>query len=396
MAAAVALMLCLGGIYAWSVFVEPLRSQHALTAAQTQTVFGLAIAAFTVTMVFAGRLLERCGPAPVAAAGGALFGSGYLAASASGGSYPIILGGVGLLSGAGTGCCYVSALSSCVRWFPGKSGLVAGVAVAGFGGGAILLNALAGRLLEQTGDALAVFRFVGLAYGTVTALCGLSLSFPPGAPGSRARPAPARELLHQPRFRSLAAGIFCGTFSGLMVVGSIKPLGVAAGLQAGDAGLAVSALAAGNILGRLVWGAVHDRLGPPAIPLSLAALSAALVLLHPAASSAAAFAMAAALTGFGFGACFVVYAAQVSRDYGREGVATVHPLIFLFYGLSGLAGPPVGGAVFDRTGSYAAALAIAVAVTAAGALLTVRLGALNAPQPGPQAGGRRLEPALKD
>jgi OFA family oxalate/formate antiporter-like MFS transporter len=173
--ASVAMMLCLGGIYGWSVFVTPLRLQYGLTATQTQVIFGAAIAVFTATMVLAGRLLERVGPAPVAAVGGALFGGGYLLASASDGSFWLILPGVGLLSGAGTGCCYVSALSSCVRWFPSVRGLVTGVAVAGFGGGAIALTLIAARALELSGDVLTLFRLIGLAYGGVVVLSALML-----------------------------------------------------------------------------------------------------------------------------------------------------------------------------------------------------------------------------
>jgi len=371
--ASVAMMLCLGGIYGWSVFVTPLRLQYGLTATQTQVIFGAAIAVFTATMVLAGRLLERVGPALVAAVGGALFGGGYLLASASDGSFWLILPGVGLLSGAGTGCCYVSALSACVRWFPSVRGLVTGVAVAGFGGGAIALTLIAARALELSGDVLTLFRLIGLAYGGVVVLSALMLSFPSGSGRSESGHLPVREVLRQRRFWSLAAGMFCGTFSGLMVVGNIQPIGQSAGLEAGAAALAVMTLAAGNTVGRIVWGSIHDRIGPASIAASLLTLSLAILLVLPSASSASLFAGAALLVGLGFGACFVVYAAQVARDYGPSGIGSVYPLVFLFYGVSGLAGPPVGGAVFDRTGSYAAALAIAAAVTALGVLLSTVL-----------------------
>ncbi len=368
------MMLCLGGIYAWSVFVTPLRLQFGLTAAQTQLIFGLAIAVFTSTMVLAGRLLERWGPAPVAAVGGALFGGGYLLASISGGEFALLLPGIGLLSGAGTGCCYVSALSSCVRWFPSIRGLVTGIAVAGFGGGAIGLTIIAGHLMQHTGDVLNVFRLIGLFYGGMVFLSALALSFPQGSARSDGAVLPLQDVLRQRQFWSLAIGMFCGTFSGLMVVGNIQPIGLTAGLEAGAAGLAVMTLAVGNTLGRIVWGTVHDRIGRASIPASLLVLTLALLLVVPSASSTVSFAIAAALVGFGFGACFVVYAAQVARDYGPSGIGRVYPLVFLFYGLSGLAGPPIGGALFDLTGRYTAALAAAAAVTLAGIIISTLFG----------------------
>ncbi|MGQ9808113.1 MAG: MFS transporter [Armatimonadota bacterium] len=394
--ASVAMMLCLGGIYAWSVFVTPLRLQFGLTAAQTQLIFGLAIAVFTSTMVLAGRLLERWGPAPVAAVGGALYGGGYLLASVSGGKFALLLPGIGLLSGAGTGCCYVSALSSCVRWFPSIRGLVTGIAVAGFGGGAIGCTILAGRLMEHSGDVLNVFRLIGLMYGGVVFLSALALSFPQGSARSDGGVLPLRDVLRQRQFWSLAIGMFCGTFSGLMVVGNIQPIGLTAGLEAGAAGLAVMTLAAGNTVGRIVWGTVHDRIGRASIAASLLALCLALLLVLPSASSKLLFAAAASLVGFGFGACFVVYAAQVARDYGPSGIGQVYPVIFLFYGLSGLAGPPVGGAVFDRTGSYGAAIAIAVAVTALGLVLSTILGTRKATRPEHDRAGVGLSSALTE
>lgn len=371
--ASVIMQLCLGGVYAWSVFVTPLISDYGFSAAKTQIVFGVAIAAFTVAMVFAGRLQERRGPRFVATIGGLLFGCGYIIASFSGGAFPLILLGIGLIGGIGIGFGYVCPLATCVKWFPESKGLVTGLAVAGFGGGAVVLSQVAGTLLDRGSNVLQVFRIVGLIYGVVVVSCAMLLRNPGGVLQETRGGVPIGNLFRQRNFWSLFAGMFCGTFAGLMVIGNTKPIGVSAGLDPKQAGLAVASLAVGNAIGRVLWGAIHDRIGRSAIPLSLAALCMAVLLLLPSASLGSTFSLVASLIGFGFGACFVVYAAQVAAEYGPNAVGTVYPFIFLSYGSSGILGPTVGGALFDKTGNYAASLGVAALITALGIAATVLL-----------------------
>ncbi len=371
--ASVAIQLCLGGVYAWSVFVTPLRSAYGLSTAQTQIIFGVMFAAFTVTMVFAGRLMEKRGPRLVATIGGLMFGCGYVLASISGGAFPLLLLGIGIIGGAGIGFCYVCPLATCVKWFPQSKGLVTGLAVAGFGGGAVLLSLLAGALIERGSNVLEVFRVVGLAYGAVLVGCAMLLRVPKETSQQPQVGVSLRRLLCHGGFWSLASGMFCGTFAGLMVVGNIKPIGVSAGLNPQEAGLAIVTLAVGNTAGRVLWGAVYDKIGRSVIPLSLAVLCMAVVVLLPSASSGPTFALAAALVGLGFGACFVVYAAEVSAEYGPHAIGNVYPIIFLAYGFSGIMGPPVGGALFDKTGSYLAAMVVAAIIVASGIIATTLL-----------------------
>jgi len=132
--ASVLIQLCLGGIYAWSGFVPQLNASYGISVAQTQLVFGVSIAMFTGAMVWSARLVEHRGPRVVASIGGVLFGLGYLTASFSGGHFPVLLLGIGVLAGIGTGFGYSCLLPNCMRWFPDHKGLVTGVAVAGFGG----------------------------------------------------------------------------------------------------------------------------------------------------------------------------------------------------------------------------------------------------------------------
>lgn len=380
------LQTILGGVYAWSAFVPSLSGRHALTQAQCGMIFGLAIAVFAVAMVPAGRLLPRVGARPLAAVGACLFAAGYLVASFSDGRFPLLLLGIGVIAGTGIGAAYVCPLAICMQWFPRHKGLVTGLAVAGFGGGAVLLSLVANRLLYRAGwDVLQVFRGVGVAGGAVALAAALLLRAPApseaaaAAGRNRPRPTLGRHALSTP-FLMLCVGMFSGTFAGLLTVGNLKPYILRAGQSADLAALSISLFAFGNAAGRILWGQVHDRLASrTTILLSLALLAAALVpLLFPL--PVGVMLVAIACCGCGFGACFVVYAAAVVQRFGMELFPRLYPLCFLGYGLAGLVAPGLGGRMADATGSYVAAVALCIA-TLVGAMLVIAVASSAADPP---------------
>lgn len=378
--ASVIIQMCVGGLYAWSSFVPALQESYGLNSTQTQLIFGILIGVFTVVMVFAGRLMTKHKPSMIAAVGGILFGLGYVIASYSGGSFFALVIGISLLAGAGTGFCYVCPLSMCAQWFPRRKGLATGIAVAGFGGGAVLLSTLAEHLLADGLSALEVFRVIGIGYATIIILASPTLRFPTDHAMTNTLVTPRlRSLLRDPFVRVLFVCMFCGTFAGLAVVGNLKPMGHANNLTAGAAAGAISAFAIGNATGRITWGWITDRIGVLAVPLSLLALTAALTFLVLAPHGVMWFVAIAALIGFGFGACFVVYAAQVASHYGPGHVADIYPAVFLSYGLSGVLGPLAGGWLYDTTSSFTPGLLVCIAVTASGALTSRLLYASRAP-----------------
>lgn len=365
--AAIVIQACLGGIYAWSAFVAPLRKEYGFTSGQTQLVFGLAIATFTVAMVFAGRLLPRWGPRRVALLGGGLFACGHWIAGRSDGRFAWLLVGFGLLHGASIGCGYVAALTAGIQWFPRNRGLVTGVAVAGFGAGAIVLSSLADSLMKAGWTVLRIFQAIGWGYGATVCFAACFLFRPPRAAGGGVDLRTGRNLSKDPFFRAMVAGVFCGTFAGLLVVGNLEPIGMDGGLTSGAATIAVGLFAVGNAAGRIAWGWISDRLGYITVPVSLLFLGASLVFLMLARFSAVAFWTGSFMVGLGFGACFVLYAAQVASRYGTAEVARVYPLVFLAYGVAGITGPPLGGYLYDLTRNYGWSLVAGVAVLAIGA-----------------------------
>lgn len=368
--ASVLMQLSLGGVYAWSAFVPPLREDHALTGWQAGLIFGTTIAVFTITLFLAGRRLDKIGPRWMGIAGGLVYGTGYLLAGYSSGDWPALWLGIGVLTGIGIGLGYVCPLTTCVRWFPNHKGLVTGIAVAGFGGGAIVLAELVEWLLAIGWSPLSIFRVLGYTLMCLVVLCAIALKFPGPAPEP---PPPPRgmALWRDPRFLKLLAGMFGGTFGGLLVIGHLKPIALVAGLSSQAGAYAVSAFALGNALGRIAWGSLYDRFGYPIVSISMGFLAFSLIGLLDT-GVAWRFIAASLVAGFGFGACFVVYAAEVAASYGPSQVARLYPKVFLAYGVAGITGPLMGGVLYDVSGNYFWPVVTAVTVSALGAIATVR------------------------
>lgn len=365
--------MILGGIYAWSEFVPLLKADYGLTASQCGFIFGATIAVFTLVMIPAGRFMQRHGARLTASIGALLFAAGYVAASLSQGDFALLLVSLSLVTGAGIGFGYICPLTVAMQWFPDKKGLVTGVSVAGFGGGAVLLSFVAEYLhVDQGLDVLSVFRFIGLGCGLV-ALCSAQLLREATGGTRRAadrRAAIAPGTLTSRRFLLLCLGMFCGTFAGLLVVGNLKPLALAQGMDNASATLAISIFALGNAMGRIGWGQVHDRLGTrPTIVLAQAFLGLSLLLLLLPPLTGLVFA-AVLLTGVGFGGCFVVYASSVVDMYGLRLFPRLYPVCFLWYGLAALIGPPLGGLMADSTGSYGPAVVMSALLVLLPAPLT--------------------------
>lgn len=372
LAASILIQTCVGGLYAWSSFVPALHDDYHLTMAQTQVLFGCLIAVFTLTTIYSGRLLHRRGPRLVASLGGLLFALGYLLASYSGGSFLKLFISISLIAGVGTGFCYVCPLVMCVKWFPRQQGLAAGLAVAGFGAGAILLSSLAEYFFDQAYSALSIMRCIGIAYGLVILAAALCLRFPPTTTiTTSVAKIPTRQLFNDPFFLALIAAMFCGTFAGLLVIGNLKPMALSLNIDAHIAAAAISGFALGNATGRIVWGLLTDRLKTRVISLSLIFLLFSLLLLLAMPSTIAlVFVTQSMLVGLAFGASFVIHAALVSTHYGSDRVARIYPLIFVSYGLAGITGPFVGGWLYDLTNSYTPGLLAAIAVVILGLLIS--------------------------
>ncbi|HSW58484.1 MAG TPA: MFS transporter [Dehalococcoidales bacterium] len=364
------IMLCAGSVYAWSIFVAPLKEVYQLTTSETQLVYGLSLAILGVGLVVMHRVFRKLGPRYTAAIGAFFFSAGYLVASFSNGNFLPILLGISVLGGIGMSMGYITVLTNLVMWLPRNRGLATGIAVAGFGGGSVLMTLISMPLIDRGVDVLLIFRIVGIIYG-ILFLCGaLALRAPSDAYKSTTNPenqVSYRELFRDKRFWVLSYTAFAAAFGGLMFYGNARPLGISYGVSEGAAVLAVILMSAGNALGRLSWGQIHDVIGGrAAIILSLILVTVVIPLVLLVVNNDIAFVIMVLIFGFCFGADQVLYASSVATEWGIHRMGIVYPLVFLSYGVAALIAPTLGGEIFDLTGSYTWAMIISSVVCLTG------------------------------
>ncbi len=291
---AILIQLALGAIYAWSVFTNLLtQPPYDFTATQTQIIFSVGLATFAVVMVLAGRWMARVGPQRVALAGGITLGLGYILAGLFGDTFAKQMIFIGLIGGAGIGLAYVTPIAVGMRWYPDKKGLITGLAVAGFGLGALFWIQMAGpwgHLLANLSlmglpGVQSVFLLYGIMFLIMVSVGAIWMVYPPegwtpagwtppvavpGATMSGSVEFEPKEMLHTPQYFMVLLTFIFSSLAGLMTIGIIKLFGIDA-LQAGGldeaAATATAATAAGVFLalfngaGRIVWGRASDSIG---------------------------------------------------------------------------------------------------------------------------------------
>ncbi|MFO7913799.1 MAG: MFS transporter, partial [Desulfotignum sp.] len=213
---AVLMQVCLGATYSWSVYVQPLKTLTGLAQGPVQVPFTVFYFVFPLTMMIAGGFLPRIGPRISAMTGGLLFGGGWLLAGLGSHSFVFTILGIGVLAGIGAGMAYIVPIAVCIRWFPRSKGLVTGIAVAGFGGGAAMVSQVGGVLTTTLGyTPFQTFYVFGTLFLCLVVLAGSVMQFPETAqtiaPLSSLRPGQVMghasfQLLYLAMFMGLAAG----------------------------------------------------------------------------------------------------------------------------------------------------------------------------------------------
>ena len=358
---AVLIQICLGVGYSWSTFVPALKQTFGLSITQTQTIFGIGSLIITLFIFVGGRIQDSMGPRIPVIAGGIILGGSYILAGCSNGSYPSLLLLIGVCAAIGVGICYICPIVCCVKWFPNHKSLAAGIVVAGYGGSPIIISLISEYLLSHQVNVLTIFKYMGFVFLIIITIAAMFLQNPPQEKDYKPVAVDIKtiDLFKDRNFWGLLCGIFPCLCIGLMIIGNIKPFGLSLNLSLVITGTAVSLLAFFNAIGRIGWGIIGGFLeGKKAILLSL--ISTSLVCL------AAAFAVKDDLTffvfvvfaGFNYGACLVLYAAEIANQYGTEKMGTIYSTLFLSNGVAGFLAPPLAGRIFDNTGSYSPAFLI--------------------------------------
>ncbi len=378
---ALLVQLSLGAIYAWSVFTTLLQDPEGafrFSATQTQIIFSVGLGMFAALMPFAGRLQAKIGPRRVTFIGGLVLGAGYILAGLFGRGFATQLVFIGVLGGAGIGLAYVNPIAVGMRWFPDKKGLITGIAVAGFGFGALLWVQLAGawgHLLDTMG-VLPVFLAYGIAFAVLVSIGSLFMVYPPEGwrpagwnPEAKAKSAsasPAVEMLPGQMLRTgryhviWLAYAFCA-LAGLMVIGIAKLYGrdalASSGLEKyADPKVAAAAastayaifFALANGFGRIGWGMIADGIGWKRSIVTMAVIQGvAMAALYYLGSSFAALCVFFAVVGANFGGTLALFPLATAGSFGSKNVGQNYGWMFTAYGVGGIVGPIVAGIFKD-------------------------------------------------
>jgi len=382
---AVLIQLCLGAIYAWSVFTPKLclpcdqGGVYGFSATQAAWIFSVGLLVFSVVMIISGRMLATTGPRKLASLGGIVLGAGYILAGFFGSSFMAQMVFIGIIGGAGIGLAYVVPIAVGVKWFPDKKGMVTGLAVAGFGFGATIWVKSAGSwfgLIENLnffglGGVQSVFLLYGIIFLIAVLVGSVVMVDPPQgyvpegwtppAPASSENPSSAAlgmtefesgEMLRTPQFYMTWFTFLFSAIAGLMVIYCIQLFGIdalkAAGLTAAAAsaaaGTAMALYAILNGLGRIIWGVVSDKIGRKMSIFLMCLLQGIIMLLfYQMGGTVITLIIGACIIGFNFGGNFALFPAVTADYFGNKNVGLNYGFIFVSYGIAGVIGPQIAG-----------------------------------------------------
>ncbi|MFT3830946.1 MAG: OFA family MFS transporter [Opitutaceae bacterium] len=395
------LQLSLGSVYAWSFFQKPLADTYGWSNAQVAWTFSFAIVFLGLAAAVGGRILPRFGPRVLAATGSLLYGAGHLLAALalSLHSLPLLWLGYGVIGGCGLGLGYVTPVATAAKWFPDKKGLVTGMVVMGFGFGALLMSKLVAPALMAAfaGQLPAVFATAGTILGGGGLLAALFLRNPPETtPPAVAAPAPSRASLtpaDRARFALMWLVFFCNIAAGIAIIGFQSPLlqdlcrqQDAARSPATLAALGATLIAVSSLfngLGRLLWGALSDRLGQ---------LRTFRVMLGTQVLAFAALSVVRDPWLFGALVCYVllcygggfgVMPAFVLNTFGAARMPVLYGGILTAWSAAGVVGPQAIAQLKDHFGPAAAgySFALGTGLLALGFILSLRIAATHSARP---------------
>jgi|CXWL01.1.fsa_nt_gi MFS family permease len=377
--------VCLGSIYAFSIFRKPLEALWGISSSQSGYPFMVFLAVFAIAMPFAGNLVARWGPKKTATLGGLLVGTGWIAASFSP-DITVLTILYGVIAGAGVGIVYGCPIAVVAKWFPQKSGLAIGLTVMGFGVSALVIAPLMKAMIDHADiGILHTFLYSGIAFLVVIMLLAQLLSFPPtgwAPPGVKTASAVTdlmpslnlsrREMLKTRSFYALWATYTIGCLAGLMAIGIASPVGTeVAKLDGATAALAVSLFAVFNGLGRPLFGAITDKLGPKhTIIISFAMiLGVSLLVSFFGQGHAMLYLFAFCVLWLCLGGWLAIAPTTTGILFGKLHYAQNYGLVFTAYGAGAILGTLLSGNIKDITGSYLGAFPIVAGLAILGMII---------------------------
>jgi len=377
-AAGVLMQIAFGAVYAWSVFRIPLSHAHGWTIAEVTAAFEIAIFVVGFAAFAGGLWMKRSGPRPVALAAAVLYGLGTML-TGSAHSLTALYLTYGVIGGAGLGLGYIVPIATLVKWFPDKRGMITGLAVAGFGAGALVTAPVANSLIASVGVG-GTFEILGLAYLVVVFACALVMRNPPEgyAPagysavvshsGRSTRDFTLRQALGTWQWYALWLTLFLNTTAGIAIISQASPMaqeisGVSAATAAGMVGL----ISIANGSGRFLWAWFSDAVGRRTVFLMMFLLQAAAFLLLSQVHHFGVLSLLAFVILLCYGGGFGTMPAFATDYFGAAQIGSIYGLMLTAWGCAAVFGSSLVAGIRQATGHYQGAmrwLALATLVSA--------------------------------
>mgnify|MGYP001168468834 CR=1 FL=1 len=377
--AAILMQLCLGAVYGWSVYVKPLMEAFGWSRSQVTLAFTLSIAFLGVGTIIGGLLMDRRGPRLVATLAGLVYGAGYTLTGTADSLAELYLW-YGVVGGLGMGMGYIVPVATLVKWFPDLRGLITGLAVAGYGAGALVMSPYAAASLQARGIAPTFFS-LGIVYLLVVVAAAQFFRNPPEGwappgwqPSARQQAARARrdftvqEAVRTWQFWVLFVTLFLNVSAGIMIISQASPMGqeIVGMSETEAAALVVGTISIFNALGRMFWAALSDYIGRRAVFLTMFGLQVVLFALLPSLRTPLLFVAATALVALCYGGGFGTMPSWSADYFGPRYAGSIYGLMLLAWGLGAIPSPLMIARVRELTGTYTTALyVIAVAMLVA-------------------------------
>ncbi|KQV64255.1 MFS transporter [Nocardioides sp. Root122] len=390
-AAGLLLQFSIGAVYAWSVFGGALEKAEPWQLGKVRAAMPFEV---TIGMIFigsyvGGRLQDARGPRIVALIGGVIYAVGILLASLTNGEgdYWLLILGYGVISGFGLGVAYIVPIAMLQKWFPDRKGLITGLAVGGFGFGAVLTSPVAQALIDRApDDPTSAFLPLGIAY-LVMSLAGASVFRNPpqgyvvpghepvtdaaGGSEDSGKDYTQGEALRTPQWYLLTAILTLSVAAGISLISQAKASATdISGYSVGGAAALVGVLAIFNGGGRIVWAAVSDYLGRMRTFAAILVLQGVCLLLLPHASNMALFAVLAAIVYLCYGGTFGTMPATAGDFFGVRNAGAIYGLMLVGWSLGGVIGPLIASALIGEEKAYTVAYTTIGVIALASVALT--------------------------
>lgn len=380
--AAVVMQIALGAVYAWSVFRIPLVHGFGWTISEVTWAFTIAILTLGFAAFFGGLWMAKSGPRIVGIVGGVFYGVGVFLASFSDRGLWVLYLTYGILGGIGIGLGYIVPVATLVKWFPDRRGFITGIAVAGFGAGALITAPIATRLIATQG-VLQTFAILGIAYFIVVVGAALFMQNPPenyrpaGWEPTAAQTAERAaqdfrlgEALKSWQWYALWALLFLNVSAGISIISQAAPMaeeitGVSALAAAGMVGI----ISIANGAGRFLWAWLSDYIGRRWVFLTMFLLQALIFFLLPHVTTFSLFTILALIVLLCYGGGFGTMPAFAADYFGPRNVGSIYGLMLTAWGFGGVLGPLLIAYIRQNTGVYTQALYIIAVIMLLSAIL---------------------------